>query len=260
MSAGRLCLAGVGAAGNTPEAIRDVPRQHASRVAFDAAAVDRRPPSQFARCSRRPPRRRGNRLPRGGQAAEASPAAWESSAPTPLLTWPRPTRRPAASPTLACRCSTWACSWKSTSTGRKSASMRFSSTARACRSWWRVSGLPLIRFSKRQGAWSTSRPALSDGQLLDVLERSHAAVRLPRWRRHTEFRLTTSRGPRLMEINARLGGDMIPYMGQLAGWSGCGHGRRRRGGRAPSRRCGAAPQGRRDQLFSIRNTTSRSSR
>jgi biotin carboxylase len=55
---------------------------------------------------------------------------------------------------------------------------------------------------------------LSDPQLLDLLRRSHSAVGFHTGVTHTEFRLTP-RGPVLMEVNARLGGDMIPYLGQL---------------------------------------------
>jgi biotin carboxylase len=58
-------------------------------------------------------------------------------------------------------------------------------------------------------------PLLYDRVILDALKRSHAAMGFHTGVTHTEFRLTP-RGPRLMEINARLGGDMIPHLGQLA--------------------------------------------
>lgn len=58
-------------------------------------------------------------------------------------------------------------------------------------------------------------PLLSDPELLDALRRSHAALGFHTGVSHTEFRLTAN-GPRLMEVNARLGGDMIPYLGHLA--------------------------------------------
>ncbi|MEV4432108.1 ATP-grasp domain-containing protein [Streptomyces sp. NPDC049585] len=58
-------------------------------------------------------------------------------------------------------------------------------------------------------------PLLSDPVLLDALRRSHAALGLTTGVSHTEFRLTPD-GPKLMEVNARLGGDMIPYLGHLA--------------------------------------------
>lgn len=58
-------------------------------------------------------------------------------------------------------------------------------------------------------------PLLSDAVLLDALKQSHAALSFRTGVTHTEFKLTP-RGPCLLEINARLGGDMIPYLGQLA--------------------------------------------
>lgn len=58
-------------------------------------------------------------------------------------------------------------------------------------------------------------PLLSDPHLLEALRASHAALGFHTGVSHTEFRLTAN-GPRLMEVNARLGGDMIPYLGELA--------------------------------------------
>jgi len=58
-------------------------------------------------------------------------------------------------------------------------------------------------------------PLLSDRALLSALKRSHAALGFHTGVTHTEFRITP-RGLRLMEINARLGGDMIPFLGKLA--------------------------------------------
>lgn len=58
-------------------------------------------------------------------------------------------------------------------------------------------------------------PLLSDPDLLDALRRSHAALGFHTGVTHTEFKLS-SKGPRLLEVNARLGGDMIPYLGHLA--------------------------------------------
>jgi biotin carboxylase len=57
-------------------------------------------------------------------------------------------------------------------------------------------------------------PLLSDPVLVDALKRSHKAMGFHTGVTHTEFRLT-ERGPYLLEINARLGGDMIPYLGEL---------------------------------------------
>jgi biotin carboxylase len=60
-----------------------------------------------------------------------------------------------------------------------------------------------------------SDPLLSDPELLDALRRSHAALGFHTGVTHTEFRLGRH-GPRLVEVNARLGGDMIPFLGHLA--------------------------------------------
>lgn len=58
-------------------------------------------------------------------------------------------------------------------------------------------------------------PLLRDATLLDHLQRVHTGLGLTNGMTHTEFRLTRN-GPRLVEVNARLGGDFIPYLGQLA--------------------------------------------
>jgi biotin carboxylase len=58
-------------------------------------------------------------------------------------------------------------------------------------------------------------PLLTDPQLLRVLQDAHTAVGLTDTVTHTELRLTGS-GPRVVEINARVGGDRIPYLGGLA--------------------------------------------
>lgn len=54
-----------------------------------------------------------------------------------------------------------------------------------------------------------------DGELMEMLRAAHVALGLRRGMTHSEVRLT-SRGPRIVEINARLGGDLIPYVGMLA--------------------------------------------
>ncbi|MFE0458283.1 ATP-grasp domain-containing protein [Kitasatospora sp. NPDC058965] len=61
-------------------------------------------------------------------------------------------------------------------------------------------------------------PLLTDPELLDQLDRIHRAIGYGHGATHTEFKLTPN-GPRLVEINARLGGDFIPYLGALA--TGC---------------------------------------
>jgi biotin carboxylase len=55
-------------------------------------------------------------------------------------------------------------------------------------------------------------PLLADAALTDVLERAHAALSFTLGMTHAEFRLTGA-GPKVVEVNARLGGDLIPYLG-----------------------------------------------
>ncbi|HEY6798678.1 MAG TPA: ATP-grasp domain-containing protein [Kineosporiaceae bacterium] len=58
-------------------------------------------------------------------------------------------------------------------------------------------------------------PLLTDPALRDVLARAHAAIGFRCGVTHTEFKLSPG-GPCLIEINARMGGDLIPYLGYLA--------------------------------------------
>ena len=58
-------------------------------------------------------------------------------------------------------------------------------------------------------------PLLHDPAVCDVLQRAHAAVGFTDGMTHTELRLTAS-GPKVIEINARIGGDLIPYLGLRA--------------------------------------------
>jgi biotin carboxylase len=58
-------------------------------------------------------------------------------------------------------------------------------------------------------------PLLQDPTFLGVLEKAHHAVGFQDGITHTELRLTTA-GPKIVEINARLAGDMIPYVGWVA--------------------------------------------
>jgi biotin carboxylase len=60
-----------------------------------------------------------------------------------------------------------------------------------------------------------AEPMLSDPALIADLERAHAALGFTDGMTHTEYRLTPS-GPKLIEVNARLGGDLIPYLGMRA--------------------------------------------
>ncbi len=58
-------------------------------------------------------------------------------------------------------------------------------------------------------------PLLEDRELAEVLTRAHGAVGFHTGMTHVELRLTAG-GFKIIEINARLGGDLIPYLGQLA--------------------------------------------
>ncbi|MDX3854286.1 ATP-grasp domain-containing protein [Streptomyces sp. AK02-01A] len=58
-------------------------------------------------------------------------------------------------------------------------------------------------------------PLLRDPVVADVLSRAHAAVGFTTGWTHTELRLTSG-GPKVVEINARIGGDRIPDVGRLA--------------------------------------------
>ncbi|TDE28625.1 ATP-grasp domain-containing protein [Actinomadura sp. 6K520] len=76
-------------------------------------------------------------------------------------------------------------------------------------------------------------PLLSDGVLLDALQSAHTALGFRDGWTHTEFILTAD-GPKLIEVNGRLGGDMIPYLGRLATGIDPGHA-------AAAVACGLAP-------------------
>ena len=58
-------------------------------------------------------------------------------------------------------------------------------------------------------------PLLADRELRAVLVAAHRALGLRDGMTHTELRLT-EHGPVIIEVNARLGGDLIPRLGQLA--------------------------------------------
>ena len=59
---------------------------------------------------------------------------------------------------------------------------------------------------------SATDPLLNDPVLLTALRETHAALGFTDGATHAEFKLTPS-GPRLVEVNGRLGGGMIPYLG-----------------------------------------------
>jgi hypothetical protein len=58
-------------------------------------------------------------------------------------------------------------------------------------------------------------PLLSDPTLRAALQDTHTALGFRDGWTHTEFMLTAD-GPHLIEVNGRLGGDLIPYLGALA--------------------------------------------
>ncbi|HEX8767809.1 MAG TPA: ATP-grasp domain-containing protein, partial [Jatrophihabitans sp.] len=58
-------------------------------------------------------------------------------------------------------------------------------------------------------------PLATDPGLRDLLAKAHRTLGVHDGVTHTEVRLT-SRGPVIIEVNGRLGGDMIPYLGKLA--------------------------------------------
>ncbi|MEV0292508.1 ATP-grasp domain-containing protein [Nocardia sp. NPDC050710] len=58
-------------------------------------------------------------------------------------------------------------------------------------------------------------PLLGDETLLDTLARAHRELGVDNGITHTEVRLT-ARGPLIIEVNGRLGGDLIPFLGKIA--------------------------------------------
>jgi biotin carboxylase len=58
-------------------------------------------------------------------------------------------------------------------------------------------------------------PLLRDEGLLTMLHDAHRALGVDQAITHTEVRFTPA-GPRIVEVNGRLGGDLIPYLGWLA--------------------------------------------
>lgn len=56
---------------------------------------------------------------------------------------------------------------------------------------------------------------LHDTDLMDILARAHRALGVADGITHTEVRLT-DRGPLIIEVNGRLGGDLIPFLGRTA--------------------------------------------
>jgi predicted ATP-grasp superfamily ATP-dependent carboligase len=91
---------------------------------------------------------------------------------------------------------------------------------------------PLFLARKRVGAEpyfeetghivSARDPLLADRRVVGVLAAAHSALGARHGITHTELKLTP-RGPVLIEVNGRLGGDLIPYLGHLATGIDPGH-------------------------------------
>ncbi|WP_188316659.1 ATP-grasp domain-containing protein [Solihabitans fulvus] len=62
---------------------------------------------------------------------------------------------------------------------------------------------------------SAEDPLLRDRELTELVRAAHSALGFDHGVTHTEVRLTRH-GPRIVEVNGRLGGDLIPYVGLLA--------------------------------------------
>lgn len=58
-------------------------------------------------------------------------------------------------------------------------------------------------------------PLLADAEFATIVADTHAALGFLDGFTHSEYMLTAT-GPKLIEVNGRLGGDMIPYLGMLA--------------------------------------------
>jgi biotin carboxylase len=58
-------------------------------------------------------------------------------------------------------------------------------------------------------------PLLTHPEIHAVLQRTHTALGVTDAMTHAEFKLTPD-GPKVIEVNGRLGGGMIPYLGQCA--------------------------------------------
>ncbi|MGH8896616.1 MAG: ATP-grasp domain-containing protein [Egibacteraceae bacterium] len=69
---------------------------------------------------------------------------------------------------------------------------------------------------------SADDPLLDDPELAKVLIEAHDALGVRYGITHTEV-LLTERGPAIVEVNGRLGGDLIPYLGKLATGIDPGH-------------------------------------
>lgn len=74
----------------------------------------------------------------------------------------------------------------------------------------------LVPFNEEIGHVVTGDdPLLSDPAIGEMLRHAHRVLGVQTGITHTEIKLTPH-GPVIVEVNARLGGDLIPYLGQLA--------------------------------------------
>ncbi|MCZ7416447.1 MULTISPECIES: ATP-grasp domain-containing protein [unclassified Streptomyces] len=89
---------------------------------------------------------------------------------------------------------------------------------------WQGTAVPLVVAEKEIGFAPyfeelghvvPARPHPDLDAALELVAAAHKAAGLDNLVTHAEFRLT-SRGPRIVEINVRLGGDLIPHLGALA--------------------------------------------
>ncbi|MDT4989856.1 MAG: hypothetical protein QOI74_3950 [Micromonosporaceae bacterium] len=70
-------------------------------------------------------------------------------------------------------------------------------------------------FEERGHIVDAADPLLDDGDLQTMLQTAHTALGVRDGVTHTEVKLT-GRGPAIVEVNGRLGGDLIPLLGRLA--------------------------------------------
>jgi biotin carboxylase len=85
--------------------------------------------------------------------------------------------------------------------------------------------LPMFVARKRTGLYpyfeetghivDAADPLLADAGLMGMLARAHEALGVEDGLTHAEVRLTP-RGPVIIEVNGRLGGDLIPFLGRTA--------------------------------------------
>jgi biotin carboxylase len=75
-------------------------------------------------------------------------------------------------------------------------------------------GLPPF-FEELGHVVDSADPLLRDARLMDTLVTAHQVLGIEDGITHTEVRLTGN-GPVIIEINGRLGGDLIPFLGQVA--------------------------------------------